>query len=174
MFFVRRRLKLAWILSPLFLLAGCLAGRVQKDLVVPPDFRPQEYRELAVINMDAQVNFSPYVEAELLRKGYHVKEGSAVRQLLKKEGFSPENGLDPAALSRIGENLKVQGIVLCSVLEFSRFRDAYRISIRMVAPPTGNTVWAAQGAMEGRKGQKTSELLREIVIQSLKGLPPAT
>jgi len=110
------------------------------------------------------------VESELLRKGYKVKEGSVVQQLLKKEGFSQES-LDAQALAKIGTLLDVQGIVLCRVLEFSRFRDSYRLSIKMVAPETGNTVWSAQGALEGRSGQKSSALLKEIVVSSLKNLP---
>ena len=157
-------------LSMLFL-AGCLGALVHQDLVLPQDFQPRQYERLAVINLDPQVQFSEYVEAELLRKGYKVKEGSMVRQLLKKEGFLQES-LDPEALAKIGTLLDVQGIVLCRVLEFSRFRDYYRLSIKMVAPETGNTIWSAQGALEGRSGQKSSILLREIVVSSLKRLPP--
>jgi hypothetical protein len=63
--------------------------------------------------------------------------------------------------------------VLCSVLEFNRFRDSYRLSIRCVAPDTGNTLWYAEGAQEGRKGLKSSDLLKDIVVSSLKGLPAA-
>jgi Tfp pilus assembly protein PilN len=93
-----------------------------------------------------------------------------VRQLLKKEGFPPES-LDLRALAQVGTLLDVQGIVLCSVLEFSRFRDSYRVSIRMVVPRTGETVWSAQGAVEGTRGQKSSTLLNEIVVSCLKELP---
>jgi hypothetical protein len=150
--------------------AGCL-GTVDQELVSRQDFHPQQYERLAVIDLDPQVQFSEYVEAELLRKGYKVKEGSGVRQLLKREGFLQES-LDPQALAKIGTLLDVQGIVLCRVLEFSRFRDSYRLSIKMVAPETGNTVWSAQGAREGRSGQKSSALLKEIVVSSLKKLPP--
>jgi Tfp pilus assembly protein PilN len=93
-----------------------------------------------------------------------------VRQLLKKEGFSPES-LDLRALAQVGTLLDVQGIVLCSVLEFSRFRDSYRVSIRMVVPRTGETVWSAQGAVEGARGQKSSTLLNQIAVSCLKELP---
>ena len=156
--------------SSLLLLGGCLGSLADKDLVYPQDFQPRQYERLAVINLDPQVQFSEYVESELLRKGYKVKESSVVRQLLKKEGFSQES-LDAQALAKIGTLLDVQGIVLCRVLEFSRFRDSYRLSIKMVAPETGNTVWSAQGALEGRSGQKSSALLKEIVVSSLKNLP---
>jgi hypothetical protein len=157
-------------LSMLFL-GGCLGALVHQDLVLSQNFQPRQYERLAVIDLDPQVQFSEYVEAELLRKGYKVKEGSVVRQLLKKEGFL-QDSLDPQALAKIGALLDVQGIVLCRVLEFSRFRDYYRLSIKMVAPETGNTIWSAQGALEGRSGQKSSLLLREIVVSSLKRLPP--
>jgi len=156
--------------SLVFFLTGCLGPTIQKDLVLPKSFQPQNYERLAVINLDPQVQFSPYVEAELVRKGYRVKEGSMVRQLLKKEGFPPES-LDLRALAQVGTLLDVQGIVLCSVLEFSRFRDSYRVSIRMVIPRTGETVWSAQGAVEGGRGQKSSTLLNEIVVSCLKELP---
>lgn len=165
--------KLALFLSIvlMFLLFGCLMASVRKDLVLSRDFQPQQYQFLAVINLDSQVQFAEYVEAELLKKGYKTKEWSAVRQLLKKEGWIRDEPPDPLMLAKIGELLKVQGIVLCSVLEFSRFRDSYTLMIKMVAPDTGNTVWSAQGAMEGRSGQKSSELLKQIVVSSLKELP---
>jgi len=159
-----------FLCSLLFFLAGCLGPTIQKDLVLPKNFQPQNYERIAVMNLDPQVQFSPYVEAELIRKGYRVKEGSMVRQLLKKEGFSPES-LDLRALAQVGTLLDVQGIVLCSVLEFSRFRDSYRVSIRMVVPRTGETVWSAQGAVEGARGQKSSTLLNQIAVSCLKELP---
>jgi len=154
----------------LFIFSGC-SGRVKKDLTLARDFRPQEVQTLAVINLDPKIQFSHFVEAELLKKGYKVKESSAVAQLLKSEGLIKEGSLDPSALNKIGSRLQVQGIVLCSILEFSRFRDSYRLSMRCVSPETGNTLWFAEGAKEGGKGQKSSELLKEIVVSSLKGIP---
>jgi hypothetical protein len=127
---------------------------------------------VAVVNLDPRVNFSEYVETELLRKGYKVKEWSSVRQLLIKEGLFQEGSPDLQSLVKMGKVLEVQGIILCSVLEFSRFRDSFRLSIKMVAPETGNTIWSAQGEMEGRRGEKTSTILRKIVISSLGKLPP--
>jgi hypothetical protein len=126
---------------------------------------------MAVINLDPQVRFSHFVEAELMKKGYRVKEGTVVGQFVKNEGLVKDGSLDLSALARIGSHLQVQGVVLCSVLEFSRFRDSYRLSIRCVSPDTGNTLWYAEGAKEGRKGEKSSELLKDIVVSSLKGLP---
>lgn len=159
-------------LSILLLLpVGCFDARVKRDFVLSRNFRPQTCLSLAVVNLDGQIQFSQYVEAELLRKGYKVKEGGTVAQLLKKEGLVKDGSLDAQGLSKIGDLLQVQGIVLCRVLEFSRFRDSYRLSIKCVAPGTGDTLWYAEGAKEGRKGQKSGELLKEIVFSSLKGLP---
>jgi hypothetical protein len=154
-----------------FLLFPACATPVKKDFTLAPDFRPQKMQTLAVVNLDPQIRFSHFVEAELLKKGYRVKEGSAVGQFLKNEGLVKDNSLDLSALSRIGSHLQVQGVVLCSVLEFSRFRDSYRLSIRCVAPDTGNTLWYAEGAKNGRKGEKSSDLLKDIVVSSLKDLP---
>ncbi len=154
----------------LFIFSAC-SGRVKKDLTLARDFRPQEVQTLAVINLDPRIQFSHFVEAELLKKGYKVKESSTVAQLLKSQGLIKEGALDPSALTKIGSRLQVQGIVLCSILEFSRFRDSYRLSMRCVSPETGNTLWFAEGGKEGRKGQKSSELLKEIVAASLKGIP---
>lgn len=155
-----------------FVSAGCLDTWVKKDFVLSRDFNPQTYPILAVINLDPQIQFSQYVEAELLRKGYKVREGGTVGQLLKKEGWLKDGVLDAQSLPKIGNLLQVQGIVLCSVLEFSRFRDAYRLSIKCVAPDTGDTLWYGEGAKEGKRGQKSSELLKEIVAASLNRLPP--
>jgi hypothetical protein len=169
---VKPKFAILFFTLPMLLLAGCLGGSVHKDLVLSRDFQPRQYERVAVINLDPRVNFSEYVEAELLRKGYKVKEWSIVRQLLVKEGWFPEGPLDLQNLAKIATLLDVQGIILCRVLEFSRFRDSFRLSIKMVAPETGNAIWSVQGEMEGRRGEKTSSILREIVISSLKGLPP--
>jgi hypothetical protein len=151
--------------------AACGGSRVKKDLSLARDFRPREVQTLAVVNLDPHIQFSYLVEAQLLKKGYKVKESSSIARLLKDEGLLKEGALDPAALAEIGRRLQVQGIVLCSVLEFSRFRDSYRLSIRCVSPETGNTLWLAEGSKESRRGQKSSELLKEIVVSSLKSLP---
>lgn len=152
-------------------IGACGKTRVKRDLTLARDFRPQEVQNLAVVDLDPQVHFSHFVEAELLKKGYRVKESSTVEQFLKSEGLLKEGSLGPSALAKIGSRLQVQGIVLCSIMEFSRFRDAYRLSIRCVAPRTGNTLWYAEGGKEGRRGQKSSDLLKEIVVSSLRGVP---
>jgi hypothetical protein len=162
---------LALLLLFLAAFTACGGSRVKKDLSLARDFRPREVQTLAVVNLDPKIQFSYLVEAELLKKGYKVKESSSVARLLKDEGLLKEGSLDPAALAKIGRRLQVQGIVLCSVLEFSRFRDSYRLSMRCVSPETGNTLWLAEGSKESRRGQKSSELLKEIVVSSLKNLP---
>ena len=144
---------------------------VKRDLVLSREYQPTRYPRIAVIDLDPKIQFSEYVEAELLRKGYQVREGFIVRQTLKNEAPN-DKPIDPDTLAKIGNLLDVQGIVLCSVLEFSRFRDAYRLNMKMVSPKDGFTLWSAQGYLEGKKGQKTADLLREIVGASLKGLPP--
>ena len=160
-----------FILFFAFLLSTACGPSVKKDFTLAPDFRPQNAQNLAVVNLDPQVRFSHFVEAELLKKGYRVKEGSAVGQFVKNEGLVKEGSLDLAGLAKIGKHLQVQGVVLCSVLEFSRFRDSYRLSIRCVAPDSGNTLWYAEGARDGRTGGKSSEVLKDIVVASLKSLP---
>jgi len=161
-----------FLLFVLFLLLTGCSPRVKRDFVLSPGFQPQNHRSLAVINLDPQVPFSQYVEAELLKKGYRVREGTVVGQFLKIEGLLKERALDPQSLSKIGAAFQVQGVVLCNVLEFSRFRDSYRLSIRCVSPESGDILWYGEGAKEGRGGQKSSELLKEIVLSCLKGLPP--
>jgi hypothetical protein len=169
---VKARFAFLSIAAALLLLAGCLGVAVRGDLVLSRDFQPRQYERVAVMNLDPRVNFSEYVEAEMLRKGYKVKEWSSVRQLLIKEGWFREGAPDLQSLAKMGTLLDVQGIILCSVLEFSRFRDSFRLSIKMVAPETANTIWSAQGEMEGKRGEKTSTILRTIVISSLEQLPP--
>ncbi len=149
---------------------GCFSS-VKKDFAASPEYRPRNFQRVAVISTDPQIHFSEYVEAELVRRGYLVRESASVRELLAKEGVGKDGVLDPATLAKIGSLLDVQGIVLCNVLDFSRFRDAYRLNIKLIDPQTGNTMWSAQGAMEGKKGQKKGELLKNIVTLSLKDLP---
>jgi hypothetical protein len=164
---------LSFFMIALFpLVGGCITGSVQKELVWSKDFQPKDYQCLAVIDTDPQIQFGEYVKAELLKKGYQIREKSMVRQMVKKGELIKEEISDLSTLTKIGKMLKVQGIVLCSVSEFSRFRDFYSLSIKMVAPETGNILWIAQGSTEGKRGQKTSELLKRIVYSILKTLPP--
>jgi hypothetical protein len=156
-----------------FILGGCLAASFQKDLIWSKDFQPKDYQRLAVIDMDPQIHFGEFVEAELLKKRYQIKEKSIVRQMTHQGELLNKEISDPSILSKLGGMLKVQGIVLCSVLEFSRFRDSYHLNVKMVDPETGNILWVAQGAMEGKKGRKSSELLKRIVHLSLENLPSA-
>ena len=162
---------LLFLLLLAFLFYPACGVPVKKDFTLSSDFRPQDVQTLAVVNLDPQVRFSHFVEAELLKKGYRVKEGVVVGQFVKNEGLVKEGSLDLSALAKIGDQLQVRGVVLCSVLEFSRFRDSYRLSIRCVSPETGNTLWSAEGAKTGRQGQKSSDLLKDIVVSSLKGVP---
>ncbi len=170
---MRRKFFFLSLLAAFLLLGACSRISVRKDLVLHPGFQPQQYQKLAVINLDPHIQMAEYAEAELVRKGYQVKEGFLVRQMLKNGGFAKEEALDAQALIKIADQMGVQGIVLCSVLEFSRFKDAFRLSIKMVDPTRGITVWTAQGAAEGKRGEKVSELLRAIVISCLKDLPQA-
>ncbi len=171
------RLKFKLAIFPLLMLllleTGCMGSRVKRDFTAGRDFDPRNYSSLAVVNLDAQVQFSPYVEAELLKKGYQVKEGGLVAQLVKKEGLLRDGALDAQGLSRMGDSLQVKGIVLCKVLDFSRFRDSFRLSMKCVSPQTGDTLWYAEGSQEGKKGEKSSELLKKIVAASLAPLPRA-
>ncbi len=167
---MKTRWAISFLMGCLVFSLACFGRSAQRDLVLSREYQPKLFLRVAVIDLDRQVHFSEYVEAELLRKGHQVKEGFTVRQVLKTEA-PKEKPLDPGGLEKIGTLLDVQGIVLCSVLEFSRFRDAYRLSIKMVNPKNGFTLWSAQGYIEGKKGQKTADLLREIVASSLKDLP---
>ena len=169
---MKPRFAFLFISAAVILLAGCLGASVHRDLILSRDFQPRQYERVAVMNLDPRVNFSEYVEAEMLRKGYKVREWSSARQLLIKEELFREGAPDLQNLAKMGTLLDVQGIILCSVLEFSRFRDSFRLSIKMVAPETGNTIWSAQGELEGKGGEKTSTILRKIVIFSLANLPP--
>ncbi len=151
--------------------AGCFGAGVKRDFVLGRDYNPAVYSTLAVINLDPQIQFGQYVEAELLRKGYKVKEGGVASQILKREGLLKDTSLEGQTLKRIGDVLQVKGIVLCRVLEFSRFRDSYRLTMKCVAPETGDTLWYAEGAKEGKKGQKSGDLLKDIVASALQQLP---
>jgi hypothetical protein len=168
---VKRRMFLFALVLLLIAPAGCLDGKVKKDFVLGRDFQPAVYSNLAVVNLDQKIQFAQYVEAELLRKGYQVKDAGTVSQWLKKEGMGKEGSLDLQSLKKIGDLLQVQGIVLCAVPEFSRFRDSYRLSIKCVTPETGDTLWYAEGSKEGKKGQKSGDLLKEIVASALSPLP---
>jgi hypothetical protein len=160
------------LVSSLILLPSCLGTSVKREWAFSREFQPRLYFRLAVIDTDPQFQISSYVEAELLRKGYQVRDAFTVREALKTV-ISKDQPFNPEILEKMGRLLDVQGIVLCSVLEFSRFRDAYRLNIKMVNPQNGYTLWSAHGYAEGKKGQKPADLLREIVASSLKDLPAA-
>lgn len=157
-----------FLLSPLF---ACYFFSVTGEFFLTPGFQPPQFRQLIVLNLDPQIHFAEYVEAELVKKGYEVKEEALARQMLKKEGILKDGSFSLEELKKIGQILKVQGVVFCRVLDFSRFRDYYRLQIKMVSAETGNTIWVAQGSMEGKRGEKPSAILGKIVSTSLRDLP---
>lgn len=164
------------ILSAIFILLfsslfGCYLLTLSGEVYLSPEFKAAQYKYLAVWNLDPQIKFAEYVEAELTRKGYEVKEEALFRQMLKKEGITKEDSLSLEELAKIGKILKIQGIVFCRVLDFSRFRDFYRLQIKMVSTENGNTIWVAQGSMEGKRGEKPGDILKQIVAAALKDLP---
>lgn len=152
-------------------LLGCYLFSLSGEVYLSPGFKASQYKYLAVLNLDPQIKFAEYVEAELTRKGYEVKEEALFRQMLKKEGITKEDTFSWEELAKIGEILKIQGLVFCRVLDFSRFRDFYRLQIKMISTETGNTVWVAQGSMEGKRGEKPGDILKQIVASALKDLP---
>jgi hypothetical protein len=154
-----------------FSFLGCYLFSLSGEVYLTPRFKASQFKYLAVLNLDPQIKFAEYVEAELIRKGYAVKEEALFRQMLKKEGITKEESLSLEELAKIGRILNIQGIVFCRVLDFSRFRDFYRLQIKMVSTENGNTIWVAQGSMEGKRGEKPGDILKQIVASALKDLP---
>ncbi len=166
-----KRIYFLVILILCFSFGGCYLFSLSGEIFLSPEFKPKQYEHLAVLNLDSQIRFAEYVEAELTRKGYKVKEEALLRQMLKKEGITKVDSFALEELAKIGHNLKIQGIVFCRVLDFSRFRDFYRLQIKMVSTQTGSTIWVAQGSMEGKRGEKPGDILKQIVTTALKDLP---
>lgn len=166
--------RIFFLFLTIFLLASplsCYLFSLTGEVFLSPGFKAPQYKHLAVLNLDSQIKFAEYVEAELIRKGYEVKEEALFRQTLKKEGLTKEESFTLEELAKIGNILKIQGIVFCRVLDFSRFRDFYRLQIKMISTETGNTIWVAQGSMEGKRGEKPGDILKQIVASALKDLP---
>ena len=121
----------------------------------------------------------------LALEAFEVAEPGLVTKTLKADRIESMDALGPAELKRLGETLKVQGIFLGSVVDFSETRTGatpapeVTIQLRLVETQSGVTVWSASRTRSGTTasarlfgigGQSLTEAARQLVREELKTL----
>lgn len=118
-------------------------------------------------------------------EAFDVAEPGSVTKLLKAERIESMDSLGPADFKRIGEALKVQGVFLGSVVDFTENRSGsapapeVTIQLRLVETQSGVTVWSASRTRSGTTasarlfgigGQSLTEVSRRLVREELSTL----
>jgi len=116
---------------------------------------------------------------------FDVAEPGTVTKLLKAERVESMDSLGPADFKRIGEALKVQGVFLGSVVDYTETRSGsapapeVTIQLRLVETQSGVTVWSASKTRSGTTasarlfgigGQSLTEVSRQLVREELSTL----
>jgi TolB-like protein len=185
---LKRRICLVLLLA---MMPACRSARTTK--YVHPNMDLGVIRRVAVLPFESLVqdrNAGERVQkiflTELLAlEAFEVAEPGLVTKVLKADRVESVDALGPAELKRLGETLKVQGIFLGSVVDFSETRTGttpapeVTIQLRLVETESGVTVWSASRTRSGATasarlfgigGQSLTEVARQLVREELKTL----
>jgi len=150
--------------AALALLAGCGGP----STFVNPEADLPYYQKVAIIpftslsqDRAAGYRVSDVFFSELLRKGFAdlVEPGQFSAAVTKMRGGTPvENPWSAEELSRLGEELGIQGVFLGTVREYEMVRtgrDAFpliSLEVRLVDTASGKLVWSASTTRRGGPG----------------------
>ncbi len=185
---VKRRTGLVLLLA---MMPACRSTRTTK--YVHPNMDLGAIRRVAVLPFESLVQDRTAGEkvqkiflTELLAlETFEVAEPGLVTKVLKADRIESMDALGPAELKRLGETLKVQGIFLGSVVDFSETRTGttpapeVTIQLRLVETQSGVTVWSASRTRSGTTasarlfgigGQSLTEAARQLLREELSTL----
>jgi TolB-like protein len=172
-------------------LVSCRSSRTTK--YVHPNMDLGAFRRVAVLPFESLVADRSAGEkvhkiflTELLSlEAFEVAEPGTVTKLLKAERIESTDSLGPTDFKRIGEALKVQGVFLGSVVDYTESRSGtapapeVTIQLRLVETQSGVTVWSASRTRSGTTasarlfvigGQSLTEVARQLVRDELSTL----
>ena len=172
-------------------LAGCRSTRTTK--YVHPNMDLGAVKRVAVLPFDSLVQdrtagdkVQKIFLTELLSlETFEVAEPGQVMKMLKAERIESTDQLGPADFKRIGEALKVQGVFIGSVVDFTENRTGatpspeVTINLRLVETQSGVTVWSASRTKSGATasarlfgigGQSLTEAARQLIREELSTL----
>ena len=181
----------ALLILAMALACGCRSTRTTKYL--HPNMDLGAIKRVAVLPFDSLVQDRSAGEkvqklflTELLAsEAFEVAEPGQVTKLLRAERVESTDSLGPADFKRLGESLKVQGIFLGSVVDFTESRTGstpapeVTIQLRLVETQSGVTVWSASRTRSGTTasarlfgigGQSLTEAARRLVREELSTL----
>jgi TolB-like protein len=174
----------------LLLLTGCHATMTQ---YTHPNMDLGALKTVAVLpfeNLTQERNAGDKVQkvltTELLALGtFDVVEPGAVAKVLRGERVETPEGLAPADLKRIGEQLKAEALFSGTVVDFADNRSGstpspeVTIQLRLVETQSGVTVWSVSKTRSGAStsarlfgigGETLTEAARSLIRSELKTL----
>ncbi len=113
-----------------------------------PQSKEEKVQRVAVLffdsplmDMQAGLHISRLFELNLLRAGlYKIAERGEVEKVFRQRGILFSPAAPPVDLKQLGELLQVDGIILGSVSQYSRFDIAF--TARLVSMKSGLVLWS--------------------------------
>jgi hypothetical protein len=132
----------------LFLPSGCAFHYLSQTTLDPGQIKEEKVQRIAVLvfdnpplNMQAGLHISRLFELNLMRTGlYKIAERGEVERALRERGIMISPTGPAVSLQQLGDLLQVDGIVLGSVSQYSRFDMAF--TARLVSVKSGLVLWS--------------------------------
>jgi TolB-like protein len=160
----------------LWILGGCAAETVSRTSLNRALLDQENIKKVAVLPFESPAedpqagsHISQLFEMQLLQTGlYQIAERGPVEKNLKEKGLDRLPVSDPATLSQLREQTQVDGIILGSVSQYSRFNFGF--TARLVSLKSGLVLWSVSqtGGMVTRPlSQVADEAVRSAVLDLL-------
>jgi len=156
-----------------FMIGGCAAKNLNHASLDPAQLKEEKIERVAVLlfespimNMQAGLHISRLFELNLLNSGlYRIVDRGEVEKILGERGGYMATGVSSPKLRQLADALQVDGVILGSVSQYSRFDLAF--TARLVSVKTGRVLWSVSqtgGCMFTPVSQVADKAVRSAVM----------
>jgi len=166
--------KFLWALAGLllFTFCGCAARFATRTSFDLPQLQQENIQKVAVLvfessytDMQAGTHISRLFELNLQQSGmYKIVERVEIEKVLRERGVPLSPAAPPLSIRQLGDLLKVDGVVLGSVSQYSRFNLGF--TARLVSVKSGFVLWSISQT-GGRYFTPLSQVADEAVKEAL-------
>jgi TolB-like protein len=166
-------------LIPALVAGGCAFRYATQTSLDQSRIKEEKIQRVAVLVFDSPImdpeagmHISRLFELNLLRASrYQIAERGEVEKILRQRGVMPSPAASPGAWQQMGDLLQVDGIILGSVSQYSRFGLAF--TARLVSLKSGLVVWSVSQT-GGNIFLPLGEVAQQAVRSAVLGLKAGT